>query len=302
MIKNKFSENNVPKAPQMEAENAVQDAKDKKSAFYMRSEKAQEIISKRGGFIEQWALLVFGIILLMLFVGTWFVRYPDIINAHASLTAENAPKEILPLQSGRLIKLMVANGSYVHKGQILGYIESTANTENVLRLSANIDTSSRLLSEGHFDLIQPLLQKSFHDLGELQNHYQTFMSAFQQYNDYYVNGFFEHKKRMLQKDIAALQAMKSIIHEKKQLTGKDRDSAKVSLEMNRILLEQKVISPEEYRNQESKFISKQMALPQYNESLIANETQQHGKQKEIDQLTHDEQQQQIVFKQALQNL
>lgn len=282
------------------APRAVMDEGGKQTPLILRSEKAQEIISKRGGFIEQWALLVFGIILSTLVAGTWFVRYPDIIHAQAKLTAENAPKEILPLQAGRLIKLMVNNGSYVHKNQILGYIESTANTENVLRLSAAIDSSSLLLSEGHFDLVQPLLQRSFYDLGELQNDYQTFISAFQQYNDYYTNGFFENKKNMLLKDIAALQAMKGIIHEKKQLTGKDRDSARVSLEMNRILLEQKVISAEEYRNQESKFISKQMALPQYRENLIANETQQRDKRKEIDQIVHDEQQQLTVFRQALQ--
>ena len=77
--------------------------------FPRRSEAAQEIISRKPGFLEKWALLLFMAILLLLVGATWFIRYPDIIESSGTLTGTNAPKEIIPLQTGRLIKLFVKN-------------------------------------------------------------------------------------------------------------------------------------------------------------------------------------------------
>ena len=87
--------------------------------FPRRSEAAQEIISRKPGFLEKWALLLFMAILLLLVGATWFIRYPDIIEASGTLTGTNAPKEIIPLQTGRLIKLFVKNGDWVKKGEMI---------------------------------------------------------------------------------------------------------------------------------------------------------------------------------------
>ena len=75
--------------------------------FHQRSEAAQEIISRQPGFAERWALILFLSILVILIACTWFIKYPDIIETTGRLTADNAPKEIIPLQSGRLVKLFV---------------------------------------------------------------------------------------------------------------------------------------------------------------------------------------------------
>jgi len=104
----------------------------------------------------------------------------------------------------------------------------------------------------------------------------------------------------LTKDKADLKKLKKIIGEQKELSSIDRDSARVSLEMYRYLLSEKVIAPEEFRLEESKYLSKEMALPQQNQNMISNETLQREKQKEIDQLVHDEQEQKFIFVQALQ--
>ncbi len=71
-------------------------------------------------------------ILLLLFAGTWFIRYPAIIETHGTLTANDASKEMIALQSGRLIKLFVKNGDEVKKGNMIAWIESTANTAKAI--------------------------------------------------------------------------------------------------------------------------------------------------------------------------
>lgn len=270
--------------------------------FPSRSEAAQEIISRKPGFVEKWALLLFLIILLLLIASTWFIRYPDIIEASGTLTGTNAPKEIIPLQTGRLIKLFVKNGDHVKKGDMIGWIESTAKPEEVLDLSAKLDSGLSLLTQQKSENITALFNVSYQNLGSMQIPYQAFSAALQQYNDYLVNGFYNHKKRLLLKDMGTLRQMNVSIENQKELTNEDEDSSQRSLKMNKILLDEKVISQEEYREANSKYLNKKMAIPQLNSSMLSNQSQQRDKLKELEQLNHDIIQQKIIFEQELQTL
>jgi HlyD family secretion protein len=269
--------------------------------FHQRSDSAQEIISRRPGFIEKWALLLFLVILLFLMAGTWFIRYPDIIETSGKLTADNAPKEIIPLQTGRLIRLFVKNGDQVKANGMIAWIESTANTQEALDLSKQVDSSLSLLLQTNGNL-SGLFDHAYQNLGELQAPYQLFIAAWQQYSDYRINGFYSGKKTMLLKDAVTLRAMNETLKLQKELTKQMNDSSERSLKMNKILLDQKVISSEEYRTAINTYLNKEMAIPQFNASLLSNENQQRDKAKELEQLDHDMNQQKIIFEQALQTL
>jgi HlyD family secretion protein len=107
---------------------------------------------------------------------------------------------------------------------------------------------------------------------------------------------------MLLNDIVTLQQMNAAIEKQKSLTKEDEDSSKRTLEMNKRLFDEKVISAEEYRIEKSKNVNKQMAIPQLNANILSNQNQQRDKLKELEQLQHDVAQQKIIFEQALQTL
>lgn len=65
--------------------------------------------------------------------------------------------------------------------------------------------------------------------------------------------------------------MDSSLYKQRQLTQKDNDLSEKSLKMNEQLYKEKVISLDEYRIQQSKFINKQMAIPQVNASIFSNQ-------------------------------
>ncbi len=270
--------------------------------FRQRSEAAQEIISRQPGFLERWALILFLSVLVILIACTWFIRYPDIIEARGILTATNSPKEIIAMESGRVIRLFVKNGEQVKKGEMIGWIESTANTNEVLNLSNKLDSSLLFLSEGNPEKVSALFDRNFQNLGEIQSLYQTFTVALQQYNDYLINGFYLRKKSMILNDMNSLRQMNVLIEKQKVLSSQEEDSSQKSLRMNKILLDEKVISPEEYRVATSAHIAKEMSVPQLNQSILSNQTQQRDKLKELEQLEHDVLQQKLIFEQALQTL
>lgn len=185
---------------------------------------------------------------------------------------------------------------------MIGWLESTANTQEVFFLSEQLDSSLKLLTKEQSENLSNLFKNNYQNLGELQVPYQVFTTALQQYNDYLINGFYVRKKEMLQKDIGSLRQMNSSIEMQKNLTRQDEDSSRKSLEMNKYLFDEKIISAEEYRVENSKHINKQMTIPQLNTSILATQNQQRDKLKELEQLEHDVTQQKIIFEQALQTL
>ncbi len=160
----------------------------------LRSEKVQSVISSKPTLLEKWSLLIFVIILLLLIGACWIVRYPDTITARGTLNAENGPKENVLKSSGHLEKLFVQNAELVQKDEALGWIEYSGSHEQLLDLSARLDSGSELLRNGLLDKASRLYLAHYDALGEIQQKYQEFKLAWQSFNDYLVNGFITQKK------------------------------------------------------------------------------------------------------------
>jgi HlyD family secretion protein len=269
---------------------------------FPRSEMAQEIISRNPDFWERWALGLFLGVLLLLVAGTWFIQYPDIIQANAKLIANNAPKEIITRQEGKLIKLFIHNGDSIEQGEPIAWIESTTNHEEAMKLSALVDQCVVLLSHNDHDKIATVLKKEFYQLGELQSPYQQFMTALQQFNDYFVNGYYFKRKAMLLQDMSYLKLLHGVALNQKALKHHDIKLAEEVFNTNNLLFKDKVISRQDLRNERSKLIGKQLSIPQLTSSLLTNENQQISKRKEIYEIEHDIAQQKLLFSQALQTL
>lgn len=268
----------------------------------LRSEEVREIISHRPGFLVRWGVSIFLGILLLLLLGCWFIRYPELVRARARLNSLHAPKSILCRTDAKLIRLLVVEGQQVKEGALLGVLESTAATGEMLLLAASLDSSSRLLENNQAAETAALLNKRYDRLGEVQQVYQQFTTARQQFNDYLVNNFYQRKKQLLEQDMRVLQEMRLAVQQQRKLSEHDMNLARETYRMNRQLLEEKVISKEEFRQQESKLLAKEQLLPQLEASLLANVNQQTEKRKELEQLEHDIAQQRLTFEQALHTL
>lgn len=107
-----------------QAENSIQN-------LNVRSAEVQEIIGRLPHWLVRRGIVgLFGILALILLTAA-IIKYPEIIKAPLRLTAINAPKTLQSKVSGKLVKLLVKNNTYVKRGQILGWLESTASQRQV---------------------------------------------------------------------------------------------------------------------------------------------------------------------------
>lgn len=267
-----------------------------------RSQEVQDIISERPGFWGTWALPMFLVILLLIVAGTWFIRYPDTIMATATLTATNGPREIVPRQEGRLTNLFAHNGEAVSQGDQIGWIQSTADHATILKLASLLDSALDLMNENKTEAVSSLFTHNLDNLGELQPAYQQFITAWQQFNDYLVNGFYYRKKDMLEQDIAFLKQNHEALEQQLTLTQKSLTLSADDYKANQTLFDKKVLSAKDYRAAQNTYLDKQQSIPQLNQAISSNENQQVDKQGDIDQLEHTISQQKEIFEQALHTL
>ncbi|WP_439695391.1 HlyD family secretion protein [Mucilaginibacter sp. AW1-7] len=276
--------------------------RDLSKTILQRSELAQELITTKSGLLERMAIYIFIGVLAIVVLAAWLIKYPDTIIVKSKLTSQNAPKELLARQDGRLVRLFVRNGQSLKQHQVIGWLESTASHSEVIDLSAKIESCTRLLDMNRMAEASAQFSTTYGQLGEIQQTYQQFMNSVQQFNDYMVNGFYDRKKRSLEDDILALDSASRTIRFKRTLTEQDLRLANESFDMNRKLYKEKVITTEEYRSQNSKLISKQISIPELDAAVLANLTSKREKQKDLDQLDHDFAQEKELFVQNLQSL
>jgi len=271
----------------------------KNESFTGYGNEIEDIMSNRIPPVIQWGTVYFSLLILIAGSVSWFIKYPDIIKTSAKLTSINASKPVISNTSGKLIKLMIHESETVNKNQVLGFIESTANPEEVLNLSANIDTIQTLLNTNHSEFIAVYFNRSNSQLGELQSPYQTFTQAFLTFKNYLKDGFYLHKKKMLETDLFNLKRLHDNLLKQKQLMNRDLSLSQQSFKANQTLWDKGVISKSDYQIEKSKLINKKLSLPQIVNSIINNEETQNQEKETIAELENTIKKQKTIFQQAL---
>ncbi len=238
-------------------------------------------------------------ILAIILAGTWFIQYPETITTAARMTGTNAPKPIVPKQNLRLTRLLVGNNQEVRAGEVIGVLESTADYEEVQHFEHIVSEAEQAFLHNNTAAVKNLMQTPFQSLGELQVDYQALMQAYLPYRDYVLGDYISRKKALLQKDLSITQRSKSVLNEQRSLQEQDLNLAQTTIDKNKRLLDEKLISEQEYRELSSQYIGKQMTEPQMKSSYIGNESQTNAINKELVELDNQALTHQSLFQQAI---
>lgn len=138
-----------------------------------RSEEVTDIIERMPtGWTQIVVTIIMIIVIVMVSLG-FIIKYPDTIIGQISITGEKAPVRLISSASGRL-QLLVNNNSKVKKGTCLGYLETGAVYEDVLKL----DTICNVILREDTQLLLP----DNLELGVLSTYYNDFVLAYNQFD------------------------------------------------------------------------------------------------------------------------
>ena len=138
----------------------------------LRSEEVQDILTKIPHWIIRWGSLVVLVILLLLFLVSWMVKYPDIITTEITITTQIPPEKLVAKTSGKIQAILIDDKAIVNVNTPLAVIENAANYKDVFLLKAITDTISLSNSKFPFEKLQAA------QFGEIENSFAMFQKEY----------------------------------------------------------------------------------------------------------------------------
>ncbi len=177
--------------------------------YQIHSHDVQELLGQVPRWIVRWGTLSILFVLVLLFILSNILVYPDVIHSQVQLTANIPPAEMKANSEGSIKKILVADKQQVDSGQLLAVIHSSADYNDVIYLSGIIS--------GTFSMEQVIDKSIFKKemkLGNLQALYASFIQTIEEYHGFVDVDYYMRKIKSMDKELLRYQQYLTSLKEK----------------------------------------------------------------------------------------
>lgn len=112
--------------------------------FDDHSEEVQDILGHIPRWIVRWGITLLFTTLLVIVVGSYFLKYPEKVVTPISITTHNAPAPVIVSPGGRIEKWFIDEKQEVQKGDVIAQLESGDDLETILELEELVNREGQL--------------------------------------------------------------------------------------------------------------------------------------------------------------
>ena len=232
--------------------------KDKASKINLRSEEIMEILGIPPKWILHWGISIIFIVIVTIFIGSAFFKYPDIVPAPAIITSENPPSIIISKANGKITDILFADGQTVNKGDTIAVIENPAKLKDILTLSRIVQNYNRQISSKLSLLDIEHLENL--KLGDIQNTYNSFSKAYFEYQLFQKQDYHKQKIRAIESEIKQYNQYYNRLWSQRNLTVKDLELTQKQFARDSQLFKSSVIPALEFERSQATLLSKRQSL------------------------------------------
>lgn len=228
----------------------------------LRSESVQDILTRPPHWMIRWGNTIIFVILLLILIMSYVIKYPEFIPAPIVVTSQNPPEKLEARISTKIEKIFIKDHQEVKKNEVLMVMQSAANYKDILELKKLVDSISPNQLRSF-----PVQQSSHFKLGELQGDYNNFAKAFQD------EELFTRLQPYAPESLAANQSLSEYklriltMKQQKSLEQAKYEITKKSYQRSQELFNQGVIAAMELENEKIKYLQAQQNLENINISL-----------------------------------
>lgn len=245
-----------------------------------KSEEVQAIIDRMPTYWVKWVVLCVGVLMSVILLLGFLIRYPDTVDGQISVTATTAPVRLVANSNGR-IRLLKTNKSQLQKGDVISYLESGADYKHILW----VDTALNLLkadASAKISLPDTLI------LGEVSSAYNAFLLAYLQYERVLSSDIYSTMRQNLQQQILTDRAVIANLDNEIQLKRQILRTSADQLRKDSLLLVAKAISEQEYQQQHTAHLSLQQTLLNLQSNKLMKQSEVGRNQFEIQRILLEE--------------
>lgn len=241
----------------------------------VRSEEIQEIITQVPSWMSRWGITFIFCWIILLFVLSWVIKYPDVIQAEVVITTSPPPLTLQARTAGT-IRLVTPENQHVKKGDIIAYIKSNASIDDVLRVEAFVESGQGELSpKASGDLL----------LGDLQSLFTSYTNATHELETFRSLRIADKQIRQLQTQVQSYQQLRRTLHEQHKLAGMELKLAVEKFRRDSTLYTQRVLSKLDFNNAEALYLQEKRNFRTSESALVSNEIQINTLNAQISQLS-----------------
>ena len=222
----------------------------------LRSEPVQEILGTVPPWIIRWGISLFLFILILIFIGSYFFKYPDFINAEIEVITQNPPAEIIARSTGKIDHFFINDNHHVVEGQKIAIIENPANTDEVFSLKDDLDAIKPTILNGHGEDIPKFDYEKYNNLGEIQSFYSLFLKSYLDYENFLKVDFYNLKIKALEEQVGDYRLFYKYSYSQRNTLEDDYNLARKDYERHQKLFESETIAEVELEKKESEMLQK----------------------------------------------
>ena len=167
----------------------------------IHTEEVNDILSRPPAWILRWGITLFFAIITILFIGSIFFKYPDIITAPVTVSSTHLPVHLRAKSTGKIERFLVKEGDTVQTGTVAAIIESATDYKDFQILKQLC--YEFLLPD---DVLPPRSRFPLHlNLGNIQSAYTQFLKSLSDYSTFLEAGYHQKKIALIRRQMAAQQ-------------------------------------------------------------------------------------------------
>ncbi len=242
-----------------------------KPEIELKSEEVKEILGHIPHWIIRWGTaLVFLVIALIIF-GSWWFKYPDMVNASILVTTENPPSNAVARTNGKIMQLFVKDNQEVKAGQVLALIENPGNLDDIIQLKSDLATfitkiEAPLNLNGIAFTGNPVL-------GDIQPFFANFLKQFNDFVQFVRLDYHSQKINSMNSEILKYKDYSDRLNNQSRILKQEENLAYRQFKRDSTVFIQGVIPESDYEKAKASYLQKQYAYEQSRITLASNEIQ-----------------------------
>ncbi len=235
----------------------------------IRSTEVQEIVSTiPGGLIRVGISIIFFALVTLLGI-SWFIRYPDVLQATVVITTDPSPYSLVSRLSGNITLLKKDNETVV-AGELIAYLKSNADPLAVLNLETALQQKQALFDHA----IQV-------NIGDLQNACANTIRAEISLDNFLNNKSFDLQLEQLNRQLKTYSRLKSVLAKQQVLASQELTLAHERFKTDSILYKKEVLSTLDFTNAKATWVQQQRLAQNAYSALVSNEIQMNDLRKQL---------------------
>ncbi|MCP1381666.1 HlyD family efflux transporter periplasmic adaptor subunit [Runella salmonicolor] len=239
----------------------------KKYSDNQLGEEMLSILSETPSWVIRTGAGVMSGIVMLFFVGTWVIKYPEVLKGNAIVTTQVPPIRVVAPMGGRMVRLLAKDEMMVKKGDVL------AETENTTRLE-NIPTMQQLLSDAQAFLQNPQREIVFPSnnfvWGDLQEDFNALRQNYRDFKRIQSDTYQAAQGQTMQQQAEQLRALAAINERQKMLNEEEFANEKEHFLSDEKLFKEGIYSKFEYIASKNKHLKKQREREEFLKNTLDN--------------------------------